>query len=92
MSTAREKLDELAAQLELPLLTMDGYDDCIVGVVHRQDLITVLYDRDKVLAKLECDGDGMSYQEAEEYHSFNQAGAWVGKHTPAFLERLEDDE
>lgn len=29
--------------------------------------------------------DGMTEDEAEEFHEFNQIGAWVGERTPAFL-------
>lgn len=66
-------------------LLMDGYDDCIVGVVTRFGAEPfVVYDHKKVLAKLML--DGMSEEEAVEFHEFNQAGAWVGKHTPGFLD------
>jgi len=69
---------------EYELLTMDGYDDCIVGVVERfgQNPI-VCYDKDKVLRKLV--EDGCSEDEAEEFFCFNQIGAWMGDATPCFL-------
>jgi len=69
---------------EYELLTMDGYDDCIVGVVERfgQNPI-VCYDKDKVLQKLV--EDGCSEDEAAEFWSFNQIGAWAGDATPCFL-------
>jgi len=68
------------------LLKMDGYDDCLVGVVERfgQDSYFI-YDRELVLEKLQK--DGMSYEEALEYYEFNQLGAYVGERTPAFLIR-----
>jgi hypothetical protein len=67
------------------LLVMDGYDDCIVGVVERfgQDPI-VCYDKYKVIQKLQDDG-GMSRDEAVEFFHFNQFGAWMGDLTPCFL-------
>ena len=65
------------------LLVMDDFDDCIVGVGHRFTDTFVIYDFDKVIEKLMA--DGMSYEEAIEYHEFNQAGAWLGPHTPVFL-------
>jgi hypothetical protein len=68
------------------LTVMDGYDDCIAGVVERygQDPI-VCYDKEKVITKLES--DGMSRDEAEEWFEFNQIGSWVGDSTPCFLSR-----
>jgi len=67
------------------LLVMDGYDDCIVGVVERfgQDPI-VCYDKYKVIEKLQDDG-GMSRDEAVEFFHFNHLGAWMGDLTPCFL-------
>jgi hypothetical protein len=66
------------------LLVMDGYDDCIVGVVERfgQEPI-VCYDKDKVIQKLQ--GGGMSRDEAIEFFEFHQLGAWIGDLTPCFL-------
>jgi hypothetical protein len=65
---------------------MDGYDDCIVGIVERfgQDSYFI-YDKELVLEKLQK--DGMSYEDALEYYEFNQLGAYVGETTPAFLIR-----
>lgn len=69
---------------EHDLLTMDGYDDCIVGVVERfgQPPI-VCYDKNKVIQKLMS--DNMTEEEAEEFFYFNQIGAYVGENTPCFL-------
>ena len=63
---------------------MDGYDDCLVGVVDRfgQDPIAC-YDAEKVIIRLM--GEGMSREEAEEHFQFNQIGAWMGDRTPCFL-------
>ena len=63
---------------------MDGFDDCIVGVVEQFGRPAILcYDTEKVLAKMVA--DGMTKEEAEEFWSFNQIGAWVGDTTPCFL-------
>lgn len=77
-------------------LTMDGYDDCIVGVVERYGTPAVVcYDKNKVLDKLVK--DGLSEDEAEEFFYYNQIGAWCGETTPCFITlvpeisiRLED--
>ena len=74
----------LSEDLTEDMLVMDGYDDCIVGVVERfgQPPI-VCYDRDKVIrAHMK---DGMDYEEAEEFFEFNQIGAWLGESTPCFI-------
>ena len=62
--------------------SMDGFDDCILGVASRfGSEAFVIYDYDKVIAQLES--YGMTYEEAVEYHEFNQLGAYVGERTPA---------
>ena len=65
------------------LLVMDGYDDCIVGIAEQFHRTFVVYDRTKVINKLV--EQGMTLEEAEEFHQFNQAQAWHGDHTPAFI-------
>ena len=62
------------------LLIMDGFDDCIEGVVERfgQNPI-VCYNKQKVLSVLE---EEMTSEEAYEWFEFNQIGAWVGDSTP----------
>ena len=74
------------------IMTMDGYDDCMVGVLHRYGLSknVAVYDREKVLEKIMRLSD-CSYSDAEEYYEFNQLGAWVGEGTPAFLVRLPEE-
>jgi hypothetical protein len=77
----REDLAEIYGD---ELVFMDGYDDCIVGIVSqfgRSDIVA--YDLEAVLAKLQK--DGMTEEEAVEYWQFNQAGAYVGEYTPAFV-------
>lgn len=67
------------------LMTMDGYDDCIVGIGYRYgNEPYVVYDTNKIINKLM--EDGMSYHEAYDFHEFNQACAYVGPNTPGFIE------
>jgi hypothetical protein len=78
-------IDDVAdADAGIEILRMDGYDDCVVGLVERfgQDPI-LCYDKAKILAKMVA--DGMTEEEAEEFFEFNQIGAWVGVGTPCFL-------
>lgn len=71
------------------MLLMDGFDDCIAGIIDDQwGRRFVVYDRSRVIKKLM--DSGMSEEEAYEYHHFNQAGAWMGSETPAFLDEYSD--
>jgi hypothetical protein len=71
-------------------LKMDGFDDCIEGVVERFGQIEILcYNKEKVIEKLMKEGD-RTYTEALEYYEFNQLGAWVGEGTPCFLDKQID--
>lgn len=88
--TMREWLDQISDQRYLDddsngLLVMDGFDDCIVGICHRFGDSFVVYDQQKVITKL-TERDGMTEEEAREFHDFNQLGAWHGDRTPAFIE------
>ena len=74
---------------EKEMLVMDGYDDCLIGIVERFGQAPIMcYDKNKVLSKLEK--EGMSADEAEEFFEFNQIGAWMGEFTPCFLSPLKD--
>ena len=67
-----------------PLLKMDGFDNCIAGVVEGfgQERI-VCYDKFKVIDQMIS--EGMTEEEAVEFFEYNQIGAWVGDRTPCFL-------
>ena len=67
------------------VLTMDGYDDCVVGVLERFGMEPfVVYDKELVLEKLEEDGCD-DRDSSTEYYEFNQLGAWLGEATPGYL-------
>lgn len=75
---------EQIADINPDLFLMDGFDDCILGVGTRFGSESfVIYDYDRVIARLQS--YGMTYYEAVEYHEYNQLGAYVGEHTPAFM-------
>jgi hypothetical protein len=70
---------------------MNGFDNCIVGIVERFGISGVLcYDKTLVLKALQR--QGMSAEEAEEYFYYNMHGAWVGEGTPCFLEKMKPKE
>lgn len=75
---------DILSRTEGEMMFMDGYDDCIVGVVERYGMEPIVcYDKQKVFDKL-VEG-GMSEEDAEEWFYVNQIGAWVGPQTPCFL-------
>lgn len=84
--TGLELVEELENQ---NLLVMDGYDDCILGLGRRFDQTFVVYDQKKVIAKLMT--EGMTEEEALEFHDYNQVGAYMGEGTPAFLLTTDEE-
>ena len=89
--TAHRKDKNKMNDQETTQLKMDGFNDCIEGVVERfgqNDIIC--YNKEKVIQKLMSDGG--SYEEAVEYHEFNQLGAWLGDGTPCFIRAFIEDE
>ena len=68
-------------------MTADGFDDAILGIGSRcgqPDLL--VYDVDTIINIL-MDRDGMDYDDAREYFSYNIEGAWVGEGTPIWLQQ-----
>jgi hypothetical protein len=64
---------------------IDGFDDCIVGVVERINLPRMLcYDQDKIISKLIREAQ-LTWDDAIEHFEFNIKGAYVGEDTPCFL-------
>lgn len=70
---------------DLLVMDPDYLDAAIVGVVTRIGFEAVCYDTNKVVQLL-MEHDGMTEEDAIEYMDFNMKGAWVGEHTPVFLE------
>lgn len=66
------------------LLLLDGFDDAFVGVMTAfGSKVAAAYDTEKIIEKLMS--DSMDYDDAVEYFEFNIIGAYVGEHTPVFL-------
>jgi hypothetical protein len=83
-------IDEMA-QINPEALTADGYDDCIIGIGERCGQSDIfVYDSDKIINKL-VKRDGMDYEEALEFYSYNIAGAWMGEGTPIFVRMKTKD-
>jgi hypothetical protein len=85
-----EEINTYSDELDEPLLFADGFDECIIGLAEGfGGHMAIAYDKSKMLAKLVS--DGMSYEEAVEYFDFNIAGAYVGIHTPIYIETLTNE-
>lgn len=71
-------------------LALDGFDDCIIGIVYRCSFEPVLlYDEEKCIQNL-ING-GMSPEEAREHFDFNVSGGYMGEGTPMFGIMSVDD-
>lgn len=69
------------------ILLADGYEDAFIGVAISAGRKPVaVYDIDRCVSVL-MERDGMSYEEAEEFFSFNTLGAYVGEQTPLYINR-----
>ena len=66
------------------ILLADGFEDAFMGVENYTPL-KALYDACKCINIL-MERDGMDEGEALEFFEFNVAGAYVGKHTPEFVD------
>jgi hypothetical protein len=80
--------DEIAENYpELLVLDPEYFDEAILGVASRINTVAVCYSESKIIEILMRE-DGMDYDEAFEYYQFNIIGAWMGEHTPVYLETL----
>ena len=90
MEMTREKINELLAYEEEPILLMDGFDAAFIGVTQRiNELKLAVYSWTKMVDLLVF-RDEMTYEEAVEYIDYNCLGAWVGERTPLIVMPIED--
>ena len=75
IETLADKLREIGVE---NALVMDGYDDCVIGVLERYGMEPiVLYDKEKVINRIMDLSPGSTYDDAIEYYEFTQLGlAW----------------
>jgi hypothetical protein len=77
-----DSIRETLAELNPEALLMDGFEGALIGYATQYTKQALaLYDRDKCIQIL-MDRDGMTYDEAEEFFSFNCECAWFGENTP----------
>jgi hypothetical protein len=87
----REQIDEILKERDMSLLLMDGFDEACIGFTYRiNEPETAVYSHE-LMVQILMDRDGMDYEEADEYISFNCAGAWVGERTPHIVYGFVDN-
>ena len=67
------------------LLFADGYDDAIIGVCGGFDSGRVAYSIPKMI-EIAAKDLSVDYDEAVEWLDYNTFGAYVGEHTPIYVE------
>lgn len=86
-----EQLREWAAAHNQEALLADGFEEAFIGMAQRCGQPTLaVYDIELAIVVL-MQRDGMSYDDAEEFLSYNTLDAWAGAMTPLFLRRYEKD-
>jgi hypothetical protein len=84
MDNTRELLQ---SHYDQELLFADGFDDAIIGVSDKFGDAVVVYCIDKMINILMEQGE--DYFSAREYLEYNTLNAWVGKHTPIYVESVK---
>lgn len=79
-----DEIREELAELNPEALTADGFDEALVGVGRQFNKALAVYSYEACVAVLI--GQGLSEQEAIEHMEFNVVGAYMGEHTPIFLQ------
>jgi len=69
------------------VLYADGFEDALIGIgiqggTHKAVAVYNIEKMEQIL----MDRDGMDWGEAVEFLNFNTLGAYVGEHTPIYLE------
>ena len=67
-------------------LLADGFEDALMGIVESKGSASkACYDTDKCIRIL-MERDGMTYEDAVEFFTYNVSDAYVGERTPAFIQ------
>jgi hypothetical protein len=64
----------------------DGLDDAFIGLAHRCGQPTLAAFSIRKCIEVLMKRDGMTYEEADEYVSFNATDAWCGPGTPVWVD------
>jgi len=82
----REIISEAFMEMdEADALLMDGFDEAFIGHSQRINEPRLAVYSWELMMKVCIERDGMTYEEADEYISYNCIGAWVGERTPIIV-------
>ena len=82
----RSEIEDYSKANDIELILFDGFDDAILGLGQRYTQAEgVVYSKQK-MREILMSRDKMTYEDAEEYLSFNTYCLWAGEHTPILLE------
>ena len=85
----REQIDRHLKNIGESALLMDGFDEACIGFSQRiNEPMLAVYSYLKMVDTL-IERDGMDYEEAIEYISYNCLGAWIGEQTPLIVMPIE---
>ena len=85
----RERLQEALENMGENVLLMDNFDEACIGFSQRiNEPLLAVYSWE-LMMKVCVERDGMTYEEADEYISYNCIGAWVGEQTPIIVMPIE---
>jgi len=85
--TRTEEIDAAVDELNTTVLRLEPsavYDDAVVGIGERNGHYFLVYDREAVIRQT-MKADGMTYEDAVEWHEFNTFCGYLGHNTPVFL-------
>jgi hypothetical protein len=85
--TRTEEIDAAVDALEIKVLRLEPaslHDDAVIGIGERRGDYFLVYDREAVIRQT-MKADGMTYEDAVEWHEFNTFCGYLGHNTPAFL-------
>jgi hypothetical protein len=89
-SEARSVIDAALEEVNEGALFIDDLDSAIVGVgCQYTKNAVIVYSEERILEALVFE-QGMTYEDAQEYYSFNIAGAWVGENTPIIMKTVDE--
>ena len=77
-----KKLIEFMKDLNPEALKVDGFDDCICGIVHTFHGAVFVYNVGAMISQMMW--QGMTEDDAYEYFDYNIIGAYMGEFTPVY--------
>jgi len=69
----------------------DGFEEAFIGQARRCGQSALAAFSVKKCLQILMDRDGMTYEEADEFFSFNVADAWMGAGTPIWIYDADDE-